>query len=120
MGVGLLALIAAGALLCVGYVCRSEESFWPDETFTVEHWNATPSEQRYVMAKDLVRQGVLTGLVRTEVVSLLGETDSSLSDRFSYHLKSGSTNISFNGVWFIDVLFDPATGKVQTYRISGD
>jgi hypothetical protein len=126
-GAALLALVAASALLCVGYVCRSEESFWPDETFTVDRWNAMPPGQRHVMAKDLVQSRVLDGMTKNDVISLLGRPESSsikedgtIKDNIAYYLKGGSTGISFNSVWLLRVLFDPATGKVQTYGIGGD
>jgi hypothetical protein len=127
LGVGLLALIAASALLCVGYVCRSEESFWPNEKFTVERWEALPGDQRYLIASDLVESRILDGMSKDDVVALLGrpessgiKEDGSISDHISYFLKDGSTSISFNVVWLLRILFDPATGKVQKYGIGGD
>jgi hypothetical protein len=127
LGVGLLALMAAGAVLCVGYVCRSEESFWPDEKFTAERWNATPQNERHVMAKDLVQSRILEGMTKNDVISLLGHPESSgikedgtIRDNISYYLKDGSTSISLNAVWLLRVLFDPATGTVQKYGIGGD
>jgi hypothetical protein len=127
LGVGLLALIAASALLCVGYVCRSEESFWPNEKFTVERWEALPGDQRYLIASDLVESRILDGMSKDDVVALLGrpessgiKEDGSISDHISYFPKDGSTSISFNVVWLLRILFDPATGKVQKYGIGGD
>jgi hypothetical protein len=125
LGVGLLALIAASALLCVGYVCRSEESFWPDERFTVERWNT--GGQRHLIAKDLLQSRILDGMSKEEVVALLGRPDSggigedgTIRDNISYTVKMGSTAISLNYVWLVRILFDPATGKVQRYLIAGD
>jgi hypothetical protein len=48
------------------------------------------------------------------------EQDGAIRDNISHYLKSGSSKVSFNYVWFIRILFDPATGKAQRYMIAGD
>jgi hypothetical protein len=120
-------LIVLGTIVLVAYLSRSEESLWPDDQFTVERWRATEIEQRYVMAKDLVHRRLLDGKSKADVIAFLGEPESgrmeggiTYRDNFSYVVRTGSRSVSFNAVWFIRILFDPATGKVQDYAIAGD
>ena len=110
LGIGLLVLVAASALLCVGYVCRSEESFWPDEKFTAEPWNT--GDERHAIAKDLLRSGILDRMSKEEVVALLGRPDpggigedGTIRDNISYTVKMGSMTFRGGAVWFIRILF---------------
>ena len=124
---GLLAVVLIAGFLAYTFLLRSEESFWPNETFSAERWNALPGDQRYLIANDLLQSRILDGMSKDDVIALLGrpdpggtKEDGTVGDNISFYLKSGSTTVSFNAVWFIRILFDPVTGKVQRYLIAGD
>jgi hypothetical protein len=118
----LLPLLVMGAVLFNNGACKTSPQNWPREAFSPEAWKASAKEKRYVFYHDLAKSKKLDGLLRKDVLSLLGQPDFvSPGDKYiTYILKYAEKGEhSFSAIYILEVDFN-AQGAVSRYFIRAD
>lgn len=104
-------------LLSVSLCACDGPRTWPTEQFDAARWRATPEQERYQFAQDLVSSKRLIGRSKSEVTALLGPPSSeSELPGLTYVIKVGGSG--FDQVFILDIRF--ADGKVNEVLIRGD
>jgi len=118
----LCSLLVICALICIDATCGTSWRSWPREEFSPEAWKASAKEKRYVYYHDLAKTKKLDGLLKKDVVDLLGQPDFVSPDGryITYILKYAEKGErSFNAIYILEIDFD-ASGSVSRYFVRVD
>jgi hypothetical protein len=97
--------------LCIAIVsCKDFQS--NDLEFSPNEWQKSDARVRGRMYGDLLKQRLLLGKTRDEVIEMLGEPDHSELDFVKYAIDLGGINETWMQKYYLIVFFDKQTNKV--------
>jgi hypothetical protein len=101
--------------------CDNGPSYVKDQNkaFNTIDWKKTPEQKRYQFADDIIKNKVLIGKTRAEVVDMLGPPNpySENLNSLTYVLSVGGRGVDLNKVYTLEIKFDKSGYATDVFSL---